>query len=125
MQRLSRWIPFLASAGLLAGLLAFLLKPESGSTDDRQPLLVFCAAGIRVPVDAAARAYQEELGVPVHLQYGGSQTLLANVEASHRGDLYIPADDSYLKIARDKGLAAEAIPLAGMKPVLAVKKGNP
>src|SRR6185436_8425892 len=54
-----------------------------------------------------------------------SQTLLSNIELTGKGDLFIPADDSYLKLARDKGLAAEAIPLARMSPVLAVAKGNP
>ncbi len=61
----------------------------------------------------------------MQLQYGGSQTLLANIEASQRGDLYLPADDSYLQIARDKGLVRETLPLARMTPVLAVPKGNP
>jgi molybdenum ABC transporter molybdate-binding protein len=110
---------------LLAALLAFLLRREPGAADDRAPLLVYCAAGLRVPVEAVARAYEKELGIPVQLQYGGSQTLLANAEASRRGDVYLPADDSFLKLARDKGLAAEAIPVAEMKPVLAVRKGNP
>ena len=36
-----------------------------------------------------------------------------------------PADDSYLQIARDKGLVRETLPLARMTPVLAVHKGNP
>jgi ABC-type molybdate transport system substrate-binding protein len=61
----------------------------------------------------------------VELQYGGSQTLLANAEVSRKGDLYIPADDSYLQAARKKGLAAESLPLARVEPVLAVAKGNP
>jgi len=125
MRRFSRWMPFLASLGLLAFLMAYLLRREPGAKDNRAPLLVYCAAGLRVPVEAASRAYEKERGVPVQLQYGGSQTLLANMEATRRGDLYIPADDSFLAIARKKGLIAEAIPLANMKPVLVVKKGNP
>ena len=41
------------------------------------------------------------------------------------GDLYLPADDSYFDLARDKELIDEIIPLALVRPVLAVKKGNP
>jgi molybdenum ABC transporter molybdate-binding protein len=63
--------------------------------------------------------------VPVQLQYGGSQTLLAGIEVSRRGDLYLPADESYLDMARVKGLVAETIPLARMIPVLAVAPSNP
>jgi ABC-type molybdate transport system substrate-binding protein len=51
--------------------------------------------------------------------------LLASIELSERGDLYVPADDSYLKIARDKDLIDEEIPLVRMTPILAVQKGNP
>jgi molybdate transport system substrate-binding protein len=91
----------------------------------KRPLILYCAAGIRPPVEAAARDYQQEYGVEVQLQYGGSQTLLANIEASKRGDLYLPADESYLDIARAKGLVKETLPLARMTPVLAVPKGNP
>src|SRR5262249_26961017 len=40
-------------------------------------------------------------------------------------DLYLPADDSYIRLARDKGLLAEVIPLARMHPVVAVAAGNP
>ena len=48
-----------------------------------------------------------------------------NAELTKKGDLFIPADDSYLKVARAKNLIAESIPLARMSPVLAVAKGNP
>jgi molybdenum ABC transporter molybdate-binding protein len=120
-------LAFLASAavlGVLVGLLAWESKQREvpGTT---QPLIVYCAAGIKAPVEAIAREYQRQYGVPVQLQYGGSQTLLANIELSERGDLYLPGDDSYLSMARKKDLVAEILPLACMTPVLAVPKGNP
>jgi molybdenum ABC transporter molybdate-binding protein len=59
------------------------------------------------------------------VQYGPSQTLLAGVEVSKTGDLYLPADDSYLAAAREKQLAAEEFPLAEMQAVVVVAKGNP
>src|SRR5437588_11919196 len=99
------WLAFLASAGVLAvlvGLLAWDAWRRGSAPPDRRPLLIYCAAGIRPPVEAAARDYQKEYGVEVQLQYGGSQTLLASIEASKRGDLYLPGDDSYLQTARDK-----------------------
>ena len=39
--------------------------------------------------------------------------------------LYLAADESYIRLARQQGLLAEAIPLARMRPVVAVAKGNP
>jgi molybdenum ABC transporter molybdate-binding protein len=123
------WLAFLGSAGLVAllvALLAFDLDAWPASKGDPpRSLVVFCAAGLRAPVEAAARAYGEKYGVEVQLQYGGSNTHLATIQAAGLGDLYIPADDSYVRTARDKGVIAEVLPLAKMKPVLAVRKRNP
>ena len=110
----------LLSLVLLLGLAA--CSKESGTV---QPIVVYCAAGLKGPVEAAAKAYEAGYQVPVSLQFGGSQTLLANVEVSKLGDLFIPADDSYTELAQQKKLIETSIPLAVMKPVLAVAKGNP
>jgi molybdenum ABC transporter molybdate-binding protein len=121
------WLTFLVSAaalGFLVALLAFDHFPGFGKARPRG-LFVYCAAGLKKPVEAVAREYQEAYGVEIQLQYGGSNTLLTNLEVSDRGDLYIPADDSYVRRAGDKGLIQEVIPLAHMKPVLAVRKRNP
>lgn len=110
----------------LVALLAFDRDAWFGPRRDRsRPLVVYCAAGLKGPVEAVARQYGEAFGVEVQLQYGPSNVLLASLQVNDKGDLYIPADDSYVKTARDKELVAEAVPLATMRPVLAVKRGNP
>jgi molybdate transport system substrate-binding protein len=121
------WLAFLASALVLIVLVALLFwDPWRGrGAAAKRPLLLYCAAGIRLPVEAAARDYQLEYGIEVQPQYDGSGALLAHIEASKRGDLYLPADESYLDLARAKGLIKETLPLAHMTPVLAVPKGNP
>jgi molybdenum ABC transporter molybdate-binding protein len=121
----SAWTSFLVSVVVLAVLIAILAWQPQDSISTSEPLLVYCAAGLKTPVAAAARQYEREYGVKVELNYGGSQTLLANLEVTKRGDLYLPADESYLPLARRKNLIAEVIPLADMAPVLAVRKGNP
>ena len=90
-----------------------------------QPLVVFCAASNQAVFEAIRKDYEAEHHVPIQVQYGASQTLLAGLEVSKSGDLYLPADDSYLKIAADRKLTAEAFPLAQMHAVVAVAKGNP
>ena len=98
-------------------------NPDSS---EKERLLVYCGAGIRAPVDAAAKEYERDSGVSVNFQYGPSQTLVAQAEVSHTGDVMIlPGDDSFLDLAREKGLIDEALRLARMVPVLAVAKGNP
>lgn len=120
------WLAFLGSLALLGFLVTLLFwTPWEQVERPHGPLVVYCAAGLKGPVEAIARRYEEEYGVPVQLQYGGSQTLLANLEIAGRGDLFLPADDSYLAPAREKRLIAETIPLARMRPVLAVMKDNP
>lgn len=118
--------PWLGGGMLLVGLLALLTwNVLRRAPETPPPLIVYCAAGLKTPVEAIAREYEEKYGVPIQLQYGGSQTLLANLEISRQGDLYLPADDNYLELARSKGLLDETLPLAEMAPVLAVAKGNP
>jgi molybdate transport system substrate-binding protein len=121
------WLTFLASAVLLAGLIVLLVNGNgaANATGGSHALLVYCAPAIKKPVEAAARNYEQESGVRVELDYGASQTLLTRIEVARRGDLFIPADDSYIDSARKKGLVDEVLPLARMKPVLAVGKGNP
>lgn len=104
--------------------------PQEGtpSTEQREAstsLLMYCAAGMRLPVEQIVADYEQEHGVSVQLQYGGSNTLLSQLSVAKTGDLYLAADDSYILLAQERGLVKEAIPLANMRPVIAVKKGNP
>lgn len=125
------WMAFHASVIVFAGLIGLLILGGPGQVvshlgqQTQKPLIVYCAAGIKPPVEACAEEFEKEYGVAVQLQYGGSQTLLANIQASRRGDLYLPADESYVDVARNRGLSAETIPLAEMALVLAVHKDNP
>ena len=112
---------------VLGVLIALLMWPPGALRDEAatRPLLIYCGAGIRAPVDAAAKEYEREFGTPINFQYGPSQTLVVQAELSRSGDLLLPGDDTFMDLAREKGLIDQSIPLARMKPVLAVAKGNP
>jgi molybdenum ABC transporter molybdate-binding protein len=118
----------LVAVALLVGLLMWNPRSSSaGKSADgtpAKPLLVYCAAGMKGPMEAIARDYERRFGVPVQLQFGGSGTLLSNLRVSKRGDLFLAADDSFLELARSNRLIAETFPLARMTPVIAVKKGE-
>jgi molybdenum ABC transporter molybdate-binding protein len=122
-------LAFLASVVVLAILVAVLAldhrRHEPADGAETKPLVVYVAAGIRQPIEAAAREYEKEYHTTIQFQYAGSGELLAQLEVARRGDLYIPADDSYLKAAQSKNLVDEILPLARMHAVIAVKKGNP
>ena len=97
---------------------------RTGAAGDGK-LFLYCAAGIRYAMDDIVKDYRRDTGSEVQLSYGGSNTLLNQLEVSQTGDLYLAADSSYVRIAREKGLAAESIPVARMRPLIAVKRGNP
>jgi molybdate transport system substrate-binding protein len=121
------WIVLGISAAAAAALVGMLsTKPAGeGARDAPRSLLLYCAAGIRAPVEAAARQYQEQYGVSIEMQFAGSGTLLSNIRVSRTGDLYLAGDESYIALAREHGLLAEVIPLARQRPVIAVPRGNP
>ena len=87
-------------------------------------LVLHCAAGLRKPVAEIARAYTAEVGQPVRLNYGPSGGLEVALEVAG-GDLYLPADVSYIESTRKKGLTEESIPAAYLFGGIAVAKGNP
>lgn len=120
----SAFRPLLISVSVVAILLLLLIR-TGDRAGNAESLLLYCAAGMKTPVEAIAAQYEKEYGVRVQLQYGGSGTLLSNLEVAREGDLYLAADTSYIDIARKKGLLQETIPLARQRPVLAVPRGNP
>jgi molybdate transport system substrate-binding protein len=109
---------------LAAGALAYYALRPAGEGAARQ-LTVYCAAGLKKPVEAAAARYQEETGNEVALQFGGTGTLLTQLRVAGQGDLFIAADDGSLADARKFEVVREVLPLAKQKVVIAVAAGNP
>jgi molybdate transport system substrate-binding protein len=120
-------IAMIASVVLIAALAFTLtqLRSRSPAANAGSPLVLYCAAGLKPAVAGIVDRYSQEFGVPIEIQYGGSGTLLAQIEINPRGDLYLAADDSYIRLGREKALIAEAIPIATQHPVIAVPQGNP
>ena len=104
----------------LLAALAGCSKPSSKPT-----LTVYCAANFKKPVEEIANKYREELGIEVSLQYGGTGTLLSQLQVAKRGDLFIAADDGSLSDAKKLNVIKEVVPLAAQHPVIGVRKGNP
>ncbi len=121
----------LAGVSLLLVLLLILALPRDArrssetEQDREQELVVFCAAGVRPVVEKIAEQFTAEFGTPVQLQYGGSNTLLNQIEVGKTGDLFLAADEIYIDLAQERGMVQEALPLAVMRPVIVVPPGNP
>jgi molybdate transport system substrate-binding protein len=109
---------------VLAGLMMWLAGGTRGPAASGQTLVVYCAAGVRPPVEQIAQQYEEEYDVPIRLQYGPSGGLESQLQINPNADLFIPAAaDPFLVRGRKKGEIAETIPLAKLQVVLAVRPG--
>ncbi len=114
----------LTIAALLAAL-ALLQRKGTTSSSTATALTVYCAAGLKQPVEAIAAKYRAEFGVEVQLQYGPTGALISNLRVAKRGDLFIAADDGSIADARKFELVREVLPLVRQHPVIAVRAGNP
>ena len=117
------WGSLAAVIGMVVLLMLNQKRPATPQVT--RALVVYCAAGLKGPVEATAKEYEREFGIPVQLQFGGSGTLLSNLKVAQRGDLFIAADGSFIEMGRTNRLLAEVLPLAHLKPVMAVARGNP
>lgn len=106
---------------LLAGLVAALVVREAPRAGGERPLVVYVAASLRPAMTLVAADYEAATGRRVELRFGASEDLLARVEfpsASDPADAFLPADDSYLRLATERGLIAETVPLSVMRAVV-------
>jgi molybdate transport system substrate-binding protein len=124
----NRWVHIGLASILVIAVLLLLLKsvrPKVSVTEDE--IVVYCAAGIRLPVEDAANAYIKEYGLPIRLEYessGGLEKRL-QLEAKYgkpKAHLYIPANDFFAQKTAAAGLTDEHLPLARFKLVLATRK---
>lgn len=120
----------ISSVIALVGLLWLLISDSSNALRTQHsgsslPVMLYCAASNKAVVDSVKADYERETGRKLEVMYGASQVLLSSLEVSRSGDLYLPADDSYLKLGREKSLIGQVLPVAGQRAVVAVRKGNP
>ena len=99
---------------------------HANKNDNSSPITIYCAAGVRKPVEILAARYEEAFGRTVRLNYGSSGELEGKLaidaeQGINRADIYIPADLSFAKRAQEKGLIAERIALAQFRLVAAGK----
>ena len=117
----------LVALGLILVALWWRERAVSSESASR-PLIVYAAASTRPVMIAAAADYERETGRPIELRFGASEDILTKAglpSPTEPADLFLPADDSYVRSARDRGLVAETIPLARMRGVLLTARGNP
>jgi len=104
-----------------------LLLIVSGKPVSGRELHFFCGSAVKMPMDEIISRYEKEKGISVRVTYGGSGTLLSQMELSHRGDLYLSGSPDFIVLGEEKGLLLKgsARPVAWLIPALIVPRGNP
>lgn len=95
--------------------------------EEKNSITAFVGSASKPPVEEAAQAFKEKTGIQVYLNFGGSGTMLSQIELSQSGDLYIPGSPDYIAKAEQKGVIdpASVKKIAYLIPVIAVPHGNP
>ncbi len=90
-------------------------------------ITVFAGSSSKAALDAAGKAFEAKTGIKVFLNYGGSGTLLSQIELSKTGDLFIPASPDYIAKAAAKNIIdpATETKLYYLVPAILVQNGNP
>ena len=110
---------------LIGGLLFMVIGGCDGT--ESKTITAFVGSASKPPMEEAARAFQEKTGIQVYLNFGGSGTLLSQIELSKTGDLYIPGSPDYMVKAEKKNVIEpdSVKKIAYLIPVIAVQRGNP
>ncbi|MCX6357940.1 MAG: molybdate ABC transporter substrate-binding protein [Candidatus Aureabacteria bacterium] len=114
-----------ASRRGIALALILMTLPACGTRD--RGLLFFCGSAVRVPMDEIIRNYEKETGQRISVTYGGSGSLLSQMELARRGDLYLAGSPDYITIGEKKKLLVPgtAKRVTYLVPAIIVPKGNP
>jgi molybdate transport system substrate-binding protein len=90
-------------------------------------LSVFAGSASKPALDEAASAFEKQTGVKVYLTYGGSGTVLSQMELSKTGDIYIPGSPDYLVKSESKKITDPTSTkiIAYLVPAICVQSGNP
>jgi len=105
-----------------------LLMAISGcAKEESKELTAFVGSASKPPMEEAAAAFEKETGIKVYLNFGGSGTMLSQIELSQSGDLYVPGSPDYMvKAERDVMVDPASVKkIAYLIPVIAVQHGNP
>lgn len=100
---------------------------SSGTTSETKEILVYCGAGMSEPMEAVASEFTTETGIEVNYNFGGSGTLLSQMEITEMGDVYMPGSTADFNTAKSKGFIVNDTEefVAYHVPVIAVPAGNP
>ena len=115
---------FLIVASLITVMSLGCSRRDASRTES---LLLFCGAANKPAMEEIARVFERDEGIRVHMIFGGSGTLLSQIELSRSGDIYLPGSPDYIIIGERKKLLIEESDeiVAYLVPAIITPAGNP
>lgn len=98
---------------------------EQENNEEPVELLVYAGAGLKMAMEQIKPAFEDLENVTINYIYAGSGQLLAQMETTEKGDVFIVGSEATYDIAKEKGLTGDSQLVAHHTPALAVEKGNP
>ena len=100
-----------------------------GSSEQVEPasLTVFCGSASKPAMEEIAAGFERQTGIEVNTIFGGSGTLLSQIELSRQGEIYLPGSPDYIIIGNRKQLLMEGSDriVAYLVPAIITPAGNP
>ena len=108
-------------------LLAICLGCGQRGEDAAASLTVFCGSASKPAMQEIAARFEHETGIKVNTVFGGSGTLLSQIELSQKGEIYLPGSPDYIIIGNRKKLLIEDSQriVAYLVPAIITPAGNP
>ena len=97
------------------------------TADTAKSITVFCGSASKPAMEKIAPLFQRETGVEVNVIFGGSGTLLSQIELSKQGEIYLPGSPDYISIASAKKLIIDGSDriVSYLVPAIVTPAGNP
>jgi molybdate transport system substrate-binding protein len=96
---------------------------EGGPTS----LTLFCGSASKPAMEEITARFERSTQIKVNTIFGGSGTLLSQIELSRQGEIYLPGSPDYIIIGNRKGLLVEGSEriVAYLVPAIITPAGNP
>jgi len=113
-------IPF-----IMVMVLAYGCQQEKSAALDS--ITVFCGSASKPVMAEIGVLFEREKNIKVNLIFGGSGSLLSQIELAKQGEIYLPGSPDYILIAKRKGLLREDSDriVAYLVPGIITPKDNP
>jgi len=111
---------------LLLGMM-LLLGCQKKDKVGNGSITVFCGSANKPAMEEIAAKFEREKKIKVNMVFGGSGTLLSQIELSRQGEIYLPGSPDYIIIANRKKLVIEKSDriVAYLVPAIITPAGNP